>query len=210
MPRRTAAVRHHDSTPDPGAETQLIDVLIAIHHPTRRWLAELLWIEGPATVGMLAARTGLAVGSISHHLKTLHRHGFAEPAPELARDTRQSWWRGLPRRLTWSVDDFAPASPAGQIARSAEAENFRHQVRAVQQWFEVAGDASTEVRRLALSTDAYAPATPEEAEELTTALNDLLVSWSKRCREQAAAEPEVDRIPVRVFARVFPSKPVHP
>jgi len=65
--------------------TELMDVLVALHHPTRRWLAELLWIEGPATVGRLAARTGLAVGSVSHHLKPLHQQGFIEPAPELAR-----------------------------------------------------------------------------------------------------------------------------
>ena len=39
---------------------------MAFHRPTRRWLAELLEIEGPASVGRLAARTGLAVGSVSH------------------------------------------------------------------------------------------------------------------------------------------------
>ncbi len=61
---------------------------MAFHHPTRRWLAELLEIEGPASVGQLAARTGLAVGSVSHHLKALHRTGFIEPAPDLARDTQ--------------------------------------------------------------------------------------------------------------------------
>ena len=89
--RRTADQRHLDSAP--RSHDDLLDVLMAFHHPTRRWLAELLEIEGPASVGRLAARTGLAVGSVSHHLKALHRHGFIEPAPDLARDTRESWWR---------------------------------------------------------------------------------------------------------------------
>jgi hypothetical protein len=82
--RRTAAERHRDSAPQHAAEREsrddLVDVLMAFHHPTRRWLAELLEIEGPASVGRLAARTGLAVGSVSNHLKPLHRHGFIEPA----------------------------------------------------------------------------------------------------------------------------------
>ena len=79
---------------------------MAFHHPIRRWLTELLGVEGPANVGQLAARTGLAVGSVSHHLKVLHRQDLIEPAPDLARDTRESWWRLKPRPMSWSVEDF--------------------------------------------------------------------------------------------------------
>src|ERR1700712_3991484 len=102
MPRRTAAQRHLDSAPVPGeppAQT-LAALLVAYHHPIRRWLCELLGLEGPANVGQLAARTGLAVGSVSHHLRALYRQGLIEPAPELARDTRESWWRLQERPLT--------------------------------------------------------------------------------------------------------------
>ena len=85
MTRRTADQRHLDSAPrrTPGEESgdDLLDVLMAFHHPTRRWLAELLEIEGPASVGQLAARTGLAVGSVSHHLKALHRTVSSSPRP---------------------------------------------------------------------------------------------------------------------------------
>ena len=113
MTRRTAEERHRI---EQGVSTELMDVLVALHHPTRRWLAELLWVEGPATVGRLAARTGLAVGSVSHHLKPLHQQGFIEPAPELARDTRESWWRTTPRNLSWSVEDFEPDSLGRRVA----------------------------------------------------------------------------------------------
>ena len=78
MTRKTANVRHQTDT---ETSHELIDVLIALHHPTRRWLLDLLLVDGPATVGRLAARTGLAAGSVSHHLKPLHRQGFIEPAP---------------------------------------------------------------------------------------------------------------------------------
>ncbi len=139
MPRRTAAERHLDSVPAPAAPDQsseLADLLVAYHHPIRRWLCELLALEGPANVGQLAARTELAVGSVSHHLKALHRQGLVEPAPDLARDTRESWWRLCDRPLTWSVDDFEEGTLGRRVAETAEVENFRHQVRAVQAWLQ--------------------------------------------------------------------------
>ena len=139
-----------------------MDVLVALHHPTRRWLAELLWVEGPATVGRLAARTGLAVGSVSHHLKPLHQQGFIEPAPELARDTRESWWRTTPRNLSWSVEDFEPDSLGRRVADQAEVENFRYQVRAIQAWLKEMDDAPAEWRRAAGATDSLVKATAEQ------------------------------------------------
>ncbi|MGO4662730.1 ArsR/SmtB family transcription factor [Terrabacter sp. 2TAF16] len=96
-------------------------MLTAFHHPTRRWLCELLAVEGPATAGQLARRTGLAVGSVSHHLGTLHRYGFVEPAPELA---RESWWRSRPGQLSWDTTDNGEGTVARRIASTAEAENF--------------------------------------------------------------------------------------
>ena len=47
MTRRTAEERHRIER---DVSTELMDVLVALHHPTRRWLAELLWVDGPATV----------------------------------------------------------------------------------------------------------------------------------------------------------------
>ena len=85
MTRRTAELRHRDSRPahTPGAEsgTELLDALIAFHHPTRRWLCEVLSSEGPANVGTLAARTGLAVGSSPRPTSpgTLARAGGGSP-----------------------------------------------------------------------------------------------------------------------------------
>ena len=137
MPRRTAAERHLDSVPAPAPDAssdpsaELADLLVAYHHPMRRWLTEVLALEGPANVGQLAARTDLAVGSVSHHLKVLHRQGLVEPAPDLARDTRESWWRLCDRGLSWSVDDFEEGTLGRRVAETAEGENFRHQVRAV-------------------------------------------------------------------------------
>jgi predicted ArsR family transcriptional regulator len=211
MTRRTAAERHEDSAPSASqADDDLLDVLMAYHHPTRRWLTELLDMEGPASVGRLAARTGLAVGSVSHHLKALHRHGFVEPAPDLARDTRESWWRSVRRGLSWSADDFETGTAARRVADAAEAENFRHQVRAVHHWLTHAHEVDPAWRRAAGSTDTVVAATVEQLADLQGRLNDLITSWSEECFADLAARPEADRMPSRVIARNFPSGPVRP
>lgn len=214
MTRRTAADRHSDSRPagETGHETgtDLLDVLVAFHHPTRRWLCEVLSAEGPANVGMLADRTGLAVGSISHHLKALHKHGFVEPAPDLARDTRESWWRLATRDLSWLSDDFVEGTMGRWVAEEAEVANFRHHVRAVQQWMAVAHEAPDEWRRAAVSTDTFVRATVEQTAELSRRLTELVVAWADECRRDSAERPDAVRRPVRAHARVFPSGPVPP
>lgn len=214
MTRRTAAERHLESAPraESGDESgeDLVDVLMAFHHPTRRWLAELLAIEGPASVGRLAGRTGLAAGSVSHHLKALHRHGFIEPAPELARDTRESWWRSVRRPLSWSADDFATGTAGRRIADAAEAENFRHQVRAVGQWLAGRGEVSAGWRRAASSSDTIVPATLAQLEDLEGRIREIVADWSSECLADADRHPETERLPIRVIARAFPSGPVRP
>lgn len=207
MPRRTAELRHRL---DDAPSQDLVDTLIAFHHPTRRWLCELLSLEGPASVGRLAARTGLAVGSVSHHLKPLHEQGFIEPAPELARDTRESWWRVTPRDLTWSVDELAEGSMGRKVAERAEVENFRHQVRAIQQWLKASADAPPEWRHASVSTDTVVMATVEQLAELQDLLSGAVSAWSERVRADAEARPDEDRRPVRAVARCFPTTPVRP
>jgi DNA-binding transcriptional ArsR family regulator len=184
-----------------------MDVLVALHHPTRRWLLELLHVEGAATVGRLAARTGLAVGSVSHHLKPLHRQGFVEPAPELARDTRESWWRVTERPLSWSVEDFAPDSLGRKVADQAGFEDFRYQARATQQWLKEMGQATPEWRRAAGSTDSLVRATPEQTADLHQRLGAVLQAWTEEVKTE---DPAPDSRMVRVTLRMFPSKPVRP
>jgi DNA-binding transcriptional ArsR family regulator len=214
MSRRTAAERHLDSVPPPAAERdasdELAELLVAFHHPIRRWLTELLGVDGPANVGQLAARTGLAVGSVSHHLKVLHQQDLIEPAPELARDTRESWWRLKPRRMSWSVVDFDEGTLGRRVAETAEAENFRFQVRAMQDWLRRAAGESRGWRTAANSVDTYVPATEEQVRDLGRRLSELVTTWSAECMEDTAQRPEADRRPVRAIARVFPSEPVRP
>jgi hypothetical protein len=214
VPRLTAAERHLATSPADvavkGSESgsALLDALTAFHHPTRRWICELLSADGPASVGRLSGATGLAAGSVSHHLGVLHRYGFVEPAPELARDSRESWWRIRARDLTWDAVDFADGTVARRVAATAEAENFRHHVRAVQEWLVEGQHVDEEVRRAAVATDTFVPATLDQMRELSQRLTDMIVEWSAACRADALQRPHLDRVPVRASARVFPSRPV--
>jgi DNA-binding transcriptional ArsR family regulator len=214
MARRSAADRHLESAPRPTSgrspSDELAELLVAFHHPIRRWLTELLGVNGPANVGQLAAATGLAVGSVSHHLKVLHRQDLVEPAPELARDTRESWWRLRPRSMSWSVDDFDEGSLGRRVAETAEMENLRFQVRAMQEWLRRSGDETPEWRAAAYSTDTYVPATEEQVRDFARRLGDLVRDWSQECMAAAEMDPDARRRPVRAIARVFPSAPVRP
>lgn len=214
MARRTAAERHLESAPrsssDRTPSDELAELLVAFHHPIRRWLTELLGVDGPANVGQLAAATGLAVGSVSHHLKVLHQQDLIEPAPDLARDTRESWWRLKPRSMSWSVDDFDEGSLGRRVAETAEMENFRFQVRAMQEWLRRGPQESAGWRSAAYSTDTYVPATEEQVRDFAQRLGDLVRAWSAECMAAAEEQPDAPRRPVRAIARVFPSEPVRP
>jgi DNA-binding transcriptional ArsR family regulator len=207
MPRKTADNRHQLDT---DSSHDLIDAVLAFHHPTRRWLCDLLAVEGPSTVGRLAARTGLAVGSVSYHLKPLHEQGFVEPAPELARDTRESWWRVRPRTISWDVDDFDSGTAGRAIADHAAAENFRFQVRAAHQWLVSAAEAPEEWRHAANSVDTLTLATADQLADLGERLSNLVSTWSRDVVADREAHPEAERRPVRAVARCFPSAAVRP
>ncbi len=211
MPRKTASDRHVDSAPTAptavGKDTALLDALIALHHPARRRLYEILTVGEPGTVGHLAARTGLAAGSVSHHLKALHRAGFVEPAPELARDTRESWWRGIRRRLTWSADAFAAGTVGRAVADAAEQANLEHHTRATVFWMRDRDSLPEPWRGLGFAADNLVPATPEQFDALTAGMGELITRWDAACRADAKERPDAQRRPVRVVTRAFPSDP---
>jgi len=211
MPRKTAADRHTDSAP-PDDRTglpegaALIDALLAMHHPVRRRIYEILTNDGPATVGQLADRLGIAVGSVSHHLKPMHRTGFVQPAPELARDTRESWWRGRNRRLSWSNQDYADGSFARQVADAAERANLEYLNAATVQWMRTR-DSLPAPWREGLASDNFVPATAAQLEDLKERVNALTTEWTREVRADAEVHPDAERRAVRFIARVFPSEP---
>ena len=184
--------------------------LAALHHPVRRRMLEFLHINGPSTVGALAAGLGQQVGSISHHLKTLQRSGLVEPAPELATDRRESWWRGVSRQMSWSITDYADSPADTLLATAAERANLQHHADKVSAWFTDREEHDPVWLNAAFATEIWATATPEEMTDLSGRLQQLLAVWSDECREHAAAEDDeraARRTPVFVFTHGNPARP---
>src|SRR5690348_15693109 len=77
--------RYRDLSGDPAA-------MLALAHPTRLALLELLGAEGPLTASEAGKRLGESPGTMSWHLRLLARHGFVVEAEG-----------GSGRRRPWTV-----------------------------------------------------------------------------------------------------------
>ena len=178
-----------------------IEVIAAVHHPSRRRILDHLGTGRSATVGEIAAALGLAAGSVSHHLKTLEQAGLVAPDPDASGDRRQSWWRAVPVSVSWSTADFS--GPERMMAAAAEVENLQHHLRRVSDWFAVRDEVDPAWVPAAFSTDTNAAASPAQLADLGQRLDAVIREWSAQCR----AERSPDQEPVFVFAHGVPSRP---
>jgi DNA-binding transcriptional ArsR family regulator len=180
-----------------------IDVLRAVHHPTRRRIVDVLHLHGPTQVGTLARTLSEQVGSISHHLRMLERAGVVSRAPELAVDGRTSWWRLDLDSFRWSTDDFADAPADRAQARAAERLNIEHHVAKLVEWKRTEEAADPAWRQAAFSNDFLAMATPEELGALQESLVEVTRAW----KAAIDGDDGQERQPVFVFSHGFPSAP---
>lgn len=178
-------------------------VLTAMAHPLRRRLLDILKVDGPSTASVLSARTGQAIGNLSHHLRVLGACGLIEEVPELARDRRERWWRLVSAGVRWSRSDFRDDPAAAAVAEAAASLNLDHQVQQVRAW----AAADDEQRQLwddsAFSFNWWLRLTPAELRELAVEINEVLDRWSRR----PEAEDHPQRRPVFLFAHGVPAQP---
>lgn len=151
-------------------------VLLAMSHPLRRRLLDVFAVHGPATVSMLAERTGQAVGNISHHLKVLAESDLVVEAPELAKDRREHWWRRPTTSTAWSALDFRD-DPAADAAESLDIE---HAARLARSWLESRGGYGDEWHESAYAVGMWANLSAAELSELATELIALYTRWGHR------------------------------
>jgi DNA-binding transcriptional ArsR family regulator len=189
------------------------EILKGLTHPLRREVFRLLAQFGPATVSTLAERTDADPGQMSYHVRELAKRGFIEPAPELARDRRESWWRLVPGSVSWSASDIA--DPGGR----AVAETLHGMVVGDQfarlQAFEAARDSwGPEWEAAAETSNSYLRLTPQELRELAGQINQLIRTFREgagrstdRPTEAGAAQPPDGRESVFVFLHAFPERP---
>ena len=176
--------------------------LSAMANPFRSRIMDALKVDGPSTASALAARTGQAVGSASHHLKVLHEAGLVEEAPELAKDRRERWWRLVDAGTRWSRADFADDTAAVTAAYAAEALGLQRQFERTQEWNANASSAP-EWDAAAFATQNWMRLSPDELTDLANEIVDVLLRWSSR----PVPDDGVERESVYVFARGFPAQP---
>jgi DNA-binding transcriptional ArsR family regulator len=183
-----------------------VDTLAAMTHPVRRRMIDLLSVNGPATVGMLAEQTGVRVGSASHHVKVMAGAGLIQEAPELARDRRESWWRIVKGSWRWSVNNFQ-GDPAGDvIARAAEEQQLIRSFDKVKDWYDSRDDYDPAWVEGSYVSTSWIKATPAELTELGGRMEKVIRDF---LAEQTAEPPagEDGRQAVYLFTYAFPAEP---
>ena len=190
----------------PDAEIRQVSdsrVLVAMAHPLRRRLLNLLKVDGPSTVSVLSERTGQAVGNISHHLRTLGAAGLIEEAPELARDRRERWWRRTPGPVRWSSADFVGDEATEAIARAAESLNLDTQLGFLRAWAAVPDEERARWPKGPFSVDSWLRLDDDELAEFSVQVLALIRRWADR----ETPEDGRQRGQVFVFAHGIPARP---
>ena len=184
-------------------------VLAALAHPLRRRLLDLLRVEGPCNATMLAELTGQAVGNISHHVKVLAAQGLVEPAPELARDRREHWWRSASSALRWSTTDFTSDPAAQAAAQAVFALGLQRQLDLTRAWLETDPAEDADWREAAFNTDSWLRLTTDELDELGSEIVAVVDRWRARHPADGTGEQadDAERRPVFFLARGFPARP---
>ncbi|TCC25453.1 ArsR/SmtB family transcription factor [Kribbella speibonae] len=186
----------------PNRRTVTPSVLAAMHHPLRRRLLDLIYVDGPATASRLADSTGELVGNISHHLKVLASAGVIVEAPELARNRRERWWKlGDTSEYSWSIADAAGDPAAELVAATAEDANLAHHVGKVRQWFDMRYEFEEPWVRAAYATERWLTLTPDQLTELSERIEDLVRSYY----DNPASGDDAQR--VFFFAHAVPARP---
>jgi DNA-binding transcriptional ArsR family regulator len=178
-------------------------VLVAMAHPLRRRLLDLLKLDGPSTASVLAERTSQAVGNISHHLRALGAAGLIEEAPELARDRRERWWRRTAGALRWASADFADDAASDAVVRAAGSLNLNYQISLTQQWLQAGDEEKAPWPQGPFNSDSWMRLTDAELAQLSAEMTELILRWANR----ELPDDGQERGTVFVFARGIPGQP---
>ena len=193
--------------PDESADPARIDLhdagpMRALAHPMRLRILGILRVDGPATVGTIAERTGEAAGSVSYHMQTLAKHGFVEPAPELARDRRERWWRAAHQVTSWQPAEFVgdpERRAASDAMRRTVLESYHHELL---QALDAEAELEQEWVAASDSSDGAAYLTLDEFRELGAELAAVHDRWFGRGRDERT-RPDGAR-GVRWMTHTFP------
>lgn len=189
-----------DGRPGDVGTLSSLEALTALGHPDRARLMDALTVSGTSTTSALADMTGLATGSVSHHLQVLKRAGLVERA-EPGTDRRQRRWRLVTRGYRWSPAQFReqPAGPA--TVRAAIGVQVDRERDRAQAFIQSAGPPWDDA---AYWGHFWLRLTPAELAEFGNELDELMLRWRRR---EIPDDGATDRREVLAFAHAFPAQP---
>lgn len=178
------------------------DDLRAVSSPQRLQVIDALYSMGQATVSRLAHATGLAIGSVSFHLRTLAEVDIARIVdhPSSA-DRRQTWWEPVHKDgFDWDPDIYETDwGAAGMRARWAASQSV--------DWASRRADPASlppSWSRTVFRNDMALRLTPEDVRALSEALLALVLQFRDEGDRQMAADNTTDRRPYIVQLEGYP------
>jgi DNA-binding transcriptional ArsR family regulator len=151
----------------------------ALAHPVR--LAALSWLQrnGPATATQLSEHVSASPSVTSWHLRHLASFGLVvDGPPPSGTDRRQRWWSAVARGFRLAMPDTSEGLEAGRLL---QAELMKQALGTAQRWIvETEPQLDPDWARAAMSANTRLVVTRAEAEEIETAIEQLLAPYVQR------------------------------
>jgi hypothetical protein len=180
--------------------------LMALTHPPRFQLWELLHEHGPATVSQLAIRTGEGTEVAGAHLGELARHGLIEDAPQrggVGGDGSERWWRTRPGAFSFQPHLFEGDPVTAKAAHFLETELLRLHTDRLNRWLAVSRSMPLAWREVSFDGSMTLHLTRDELAELAAQVLRVMRDFRARRRDGSGpgGEPTAR---TEVFFHAFP------
>ncbi|MDQ2623675.1 MAG: helix-turn-helix domain-containing protein [Actinomycetota bacterium] len=179
------------------------EALKAYAHPLRMAILRYLRDHGRATSTTLAEALGESTGQTSYHLRQLAKHSLIEDDPGQS-SGRERWWKA--RSAAVDLSTMLTDSATARAADILLADMLRERTELLSRWVGHLAHLSADdlVASRALHTASTMVLTAEELEELSTALSEVLDTFSERFRSRRNGEAPEGAVRIRAHIDVFP------
>lgn len=185
--------------------TRLIAAVRAIAHPVRIRIYDFLVTSGPQTVSAVAKDVDVAVGSASYHLLQLAESGYVtQVTPKTGEDRRERWWQVSSGGLEWNPADLLHVAGGRELSTAAHRLLVERRVEKMAAWVSQWHTWSSRWVEAAEDSDTYLELTPEELEEVSSEIHEVLDRWRKQSQVEASPSATSDRERVFVALSAFP------